>query len=113
MRRSSICWCAFLMLGTRLVATSFEQEVLPVLQANCTPCHDEQTHTSGFSIATLKSFIAGGARHGAAVQPGRPEESVVVQMLKGEIKPQMPFGNKLATSVNSMAWLDKYIDPPR
>src|SRR5713226_2679822 len=95
-RHLSICCCACLALASRLAAASFEQKVLPVLEANCTPCHNEQTHTSGFSIVTLKSFVAGGARHGAAVKPGRPEESVVVQMLKGDIKPQMPFGKKLA-----------------
>src|SRR5262249_2995865 len=46
----------------------------------------------------LKSFVTGGARHGLAVKAGDPAQSVVIQMLKGEIKPAMPFGKKLAAA---------------
>jgi len=95
MRSLSICCYLLVGMGNRVEAGTFEEKVHPVLQTRCTPCHDEHNRTSGFSVATLKSFVAGGARHGTAVQPGHPEESIVVQMLKGEIKPQMPFGAQL------------------
>jgi Protein of unknown function (DUF1549)/Planctomycete cytochrome C len=72
--------------------------VLPILQSNCMPCHDGQTRTSGFSVADLKSFVAGGARHGVAVTPGHPDQSVVIQMIRGDSKPAMPFGKKLAAA---------------
>jgi hypothetical protein len=94
----SICCCLWAGLSSGLAAGTFDRQVLPVLRANCTPCHDQQTHTSGFSVETLKSFVAGGARHGTAVEPGHPDASIVIQMLKGDIKPQMPFGKKLAAA---------------
>src|SRR5437899_3811458 len=96
MRLLSICCCLWAGLSNGLAESSFERTVLPVLRANCMPCHDQQTHTSGFSVETLKSFVAGGARHGTGVEPGHPEASIVIQMLKGNMKPQMPFGKRLA-----------------
>ncbi len=91
-------YCYARIAAVPLAGGTFEQAVKPVLQANCTPCHDGATRTSGFSIEDLKSVVAGGARHGEAVKPGDPDHRVLVQMLKGEIKPAMPFGKKLAPS---------------
>jgi hypothetical protein len=88
--------CSILPAAKPLIAGTFEQTVAPVLKANCTPCHDAATRTSGFSVSDLKSVVLGGARHGVAVKPGDPEQSVIVQMLKGEITPAMPFGKNLA-----------------
>src|SRR2546427_9549077 len=65
----------FALAAGPLSAGTFDRTVLPVLQTNCTPCHDAQTRTSGFSVMDLKSFVAGGARHGAAVRPGEPARS--------------------------------------
>ena len=35
-----------LAAGGALAAENFETTVLPILKANCLPCHDEQTRTS-------------------------------------------------------------------
>ncbi len=93
-RLSTYCYLLIGIAGP-LLAGTFEQKVLPVLQANCMPCHDGHTRTSGFSVADLKSFVAGGARQGVAVNPGHPDESAVVRMLKGDLKPAMPLGKAL------------------
>jgi hypothetical protein len=98
MRRLSTYCYALLILTVPLPGGTFEQKVAPILKANCLPCHDAQTRTSGFSVADLKSFVAGGARHGAAVKPGDPGASVVVQFLKGDLKPAMPFGKKMGAA---------------
>lgn len=34
----------------------------------------------------------GGAQRGSAVTPGKPEESVLIQVLRGKINPRMPYG---------------------
>ena len=73
-------------------AVDFQDRVLPVLQANCLPCHDRHTRTSGFSVESLDSVLAGGARHGAAVKPGAPGQSPLIQVLRGEVQPRMPLG---------------------
>jgi Planctomycete cytochrome C len=70
----------------------FEQEVQPILQARCMPCHDAKTRSSGLSVLTKADLLAGGARRGPAVVPGDPESSALIKMLYGQISPQMPFG---------------------
>ena len=77
-------------------AVDFQDQVLPVLQENCLPCHDRHTRTSGFSVESLDSVLAGGARHGAAVMPGTPEQSPLIKVLRGEIEPRMPLGRPFA-----------------
>src|SRR6185295_3413985 len=70
----------------------FQQSVGPLLAGQCGACHSEKLKTSGFSVASVESVIAGGAKHGKAVIGGHPEQSPLVRILKGELQPQMPFG---------------------
>ena len=70
---------------------SYEQ-VQAILNSNCVSCHSEQTRSSGLSVKTPESLMEGGARHGSSVKAGQPGESPLVQMLRGELKPLMPFG---------------------
>ncbi len=92
--------CTFLAVlwlapGPMRAAVDFEDEVLPILQENCRPCHDRHTRTSGFSVANLEAVLSGGARHGTAVKQGLPQRSPLMKVLRGEIKPQMPLGKTL------------------
>ena len=86
---------------------AFDDRIQPILKTSCLPCHDEKTRTSGFSIKDLESVLAGGARHGAAVKAGRPEESPLVRLLRGTIKPQMPLGQALAE--NEIVAIEEWI----
>ena len=49
-------------------------------------------------LGSLDSVLAGGARHGKSVKNGQPSESPLIQILRGQIKPQMPLGRALAES---------------
>lgn len=69
-----------------------------IFQKNCADCHSEKIHTSGFSVASLDSVIAGGGKHGRAVIAGYPETSPLIKLLKGEIAPRMPVGRELPAS---------------
>lgn len=76
-------------------APDFKKEVLPLLTVNCGQCHSGDAKTSGFSVATMESVIAGGKKHGKAVVGGHPEESPLFQMINGAMAPQMPMGKSL------------------
>jgi hypothetical protein len=107
---SPVCGFALffvIALASALTAGTFEDKVQPILKTNCTPCHDERTHNSGFSIETLDSVIAGGSRKGVAVKPGAPGESPLVQVLRGDLKPQMPLGKTLPAG--DIATIEKWI----
>src|SRR6188474_1425670 len=77
-------------------AADFGQTVGLILTRNCADCHSDKTKTSGFSVASQTSVIAGGSKHGKAVHPGDPAGSPLVRFLKGELQPAMPLGKPLA-----------------
>ena len=72
--------------------------VQDVLTRHCATCHSAKEHTSGFSVASLDSVIQGGSKRGRAVSPGHPENSPLIQLLKGDLSPRMPMGGKLTAA---------------
>jgi mono/diheme cytochrome c family protein len=74
----------------------FVRSVQPILQANCAACHSGATQSSGFSVATAESTVAGGNRYGRSVVGSHPEKSPLVRILKGELQPRMPLGKSLS-----------------
>ena len=110
-RWPSGCLSAILLLMAGFpaqAAVDFQDRVLPVLQASCLPCHDRHTRTSGFSVESLDSVLSGGARHGAAVKPGAPGQSPLIQVLRGEVQPRMPLGR--AFSEDHIQLIEQWID---
>ena len=79
-----------------VAADTFETEIQAILRAKCCTCHNSSSHTSGFSIASQEAVLARGAGHGVAVSAGKPQASVLIRILKGYIKPQMPLGKSLS-----------------
>ncbi|WP_406698664.1 DUF1553 domain-containing protein [Singulisphaera sp. Ch08] len=66
----------------------FREQVAPVLEARCVGCHSGPSPKAKLSLATAKGLEAGG-ESGAAVVPGRPEESLLLDSIAGE-PPEMP-----------------------
>jgi WD40 repeat protein len=89
-----------LILGAFVSAqqpVSFHRDIRPILAKNCVGCHQPASRLSGLLLTSYKDLITGGSK-GSPVISGRPEESLIVRYLTGEIKPQMPFnGNPLAS----------------
>ena len=79
---------------TQEAVTFFENEIRPILRSNCQQCHNAQNRTSGLSLASRESLLAGGNR-GSAVKPGHSAESLLVRAVEqaGDLK--MPPGGKL------------------
>ena len=84
----------------------FAKEVRPILQNNCALCHDSTKRTSGFSVESRESVLAGGNR-GPAAEPGKPEQSRLIQAIRfnGELK--MPPTGKLADK--DIAVLERWV----
>ena len=74
----------------------FDRSIAALLTSHCADCHSEKTKTSGFSVASLESVLAGGNKYGRAVLPGDPEKSPLVQLIRGNLSPRMPLGKTLA-----------------
>src|SRR5713226_1639776 len=70
---------------------SYLRDVRPILDRNCTSCHQPASKQSELDLTTYAGFQAGGKR-GPAFVPGSPEDSLVIQFITAAQKPSMPFG---------------------
>ncbi len=77
---------AVLGLGTALSGAEpgYFRDVRPILQRQCQGCHQPNLKSSGLDLTTFEGLQAGGKRG--------PAPALLVQYLKGELKPQMPLG---------------------
>ena len=72
----------------------FEASVRPVLAANCYDCHADE-RMGGLRLDSREALLKGG-RSGAAVVPGDPDKSLIIQaVLQTSDKLKMPKGGRL------------------
>jgi hypothetical protein len=69
---------------------TFEGNVLPILQANCIPCHGATVRMKELDLSSLRGLMK-GSESGAVVAAGAPQESRLYEMVQ---KGQMPKGGK-------------------
>jgi hypothetical protein len=69
----------------------YQGQIQPLLAARCLECHNQDKRKGGLSLATYGDALEGG-RSGAAVRPGNAPSSLLLQRIRGEIKPRMPMG---------------------
>ncbi len=72
----------------------FTRDIAPILVANCLGCHNPDRKRGEFDLSTFKKLI-GGAKGGSekVLVANNPEESILIQRVKGELEPKMPPGN--------------------
>jgi mono/diheme cytochrome c family protein len=70
----------------------FRGQVAPILEKRCLHCHGAETTKGGLSLASRKGLLRGG-ENGAAVVPGKPDESLLLEMVSGDA-PEMPQKDK-------------------
>ena len=83
--------------GNPLVAGDaefFEKRIRPVLISHCFECHSEDAQESGLRVDSLNGMLTGGER-GAAIVPGKPEESLLISAIRHSDTLQMPATRKL------------------
>lgn len=78
-------------LGERKGEVSFQKQVFPIMEKYCLPCHAEESYNpSELSLDSYELLIKGG-KHGSPVEPGRPEESILIKKLGSD----PPFGDPM------------------
>lgn len=60
----------------------FEKDVRPILKAHCFDCHGEASPPKGGLDLRLRRWILKGGSEGAAIVPGRPDESRLLRMVE-------------------------------
>jgi mono/diheme cytochrome c family protein len=66
----------------------FRTTVAPILEKRCVKCHGNDTPKGGLSLTSSGALLRGG-ESGPAVEPGKPDESLLIEMVSGD-KPEMP-----------------------
>jgi hypothetical protein len=59
----------------------FENQIRPLLASRCFECHGDKKQKSGLRLDTHAGFTKGG-EGGAAVIPGKPDESMLIQAVR-------------------------------
>jgi hypothetical protein len=72
----------------------FEQQVRPVLVERCQGCHGPEKAKNELRLDSRAAVLAGGVT-GPAVEPGKPEESLLVEAIGYEGSLKMPPKGKL------------------
>jgi hypothetical protein len=68
------------------IAPIFEKDVLPILQAKCVTCHSEKIRKSELNLSTQAGIKAGSAT-GQILIAGKPEESLLLEVLRDGLMP--------------------------
>ncbi|HWB00472.1 MAG TPA: c-type cytochrome domain-containing protein, partial [Pirellulales bacterium] len=72
-------------------AISFYEQVRPILQANCNGCHQPAKAGGKYVMTAFDKLLAGGESEQAAIVPGHPEKSYLVDQITPEgDRAQMP-----------------------
>ncbi|MFT6242042.1 MAG: hypothetical protein ACJAQT_004145 [Akkermansiaceae bacterium] len=75
----------------------FESKVRPILDEHCLKCHSEAKKVKGGLLLDRKAGWEEGGDSGSVIVPGKPEESLLVQMVRHEAEVEaMPPKSKLS-----------------
>jgi hypothetical protein len=89
---------AWLLLGNPVPAAysqeikgpvSFINDVAPILKENCFACHDAKKKKGKLDMTTFENFRKGGTKDDP-VTPGKPRESVIIDLLTSRGPERMP-----------------------
>lgn len=69
---------------------SYEQDVAPILRTYCAGCHNDRDAEAEFSVERFATLKRGGAGEGAAIAPGDPAGSVMIQRIESGDADHMP-----------------------
>ena len=75
---------------------SFEREIAPLLEQRCVRCHGSEQQKGSLSLATRAAAMQGG-ESGAVLVAGKPEESLLLEMVGGS-SPAMPKQGRALTN---------------
>lgn len=74
-------------------APRFETHVAPILKKHCADCHNSQTRKAELDLSSPRALFRGG-ESGAIVEAGKPEESLLYEMVHEQFMP--PEGEPLS-----------------
>ena len=86
-------------------APRFESGIQPLFRVKCFACHDSKSQRANLSVETRDDLLKGG-KSGAAIVPGKPVDSLLLNMLTSG---KMPMGGE-RLSVSEIETVRKWIE---
>ncbi len=88
---------------------AFSTHVAPILAQHCTNCHGGQRPRNQLNLSSFQRMMRGGM-NGAAIQPGKPSGSLLIQKIKGTAADgaRMPL-NAAPLSASVIADIEKWV----
>lgn len=91
--------------GGDLGPLRFSRDIAPILAANCMDCHRADPKRGEFNLSTFEG-LAIGSKSGAVIMPGKPEESLLVELVATR---KMPRGNNRRLSDEAIAKIRQWV----
>jgi hypothetical protein len=66
------------------------KDIKPIFDSKCVPCHGVEGPAGNFQTTSYEHVMRGG-KHGKAVVAKNSGASRLIKMIKGSMKPRMPF----------------------
>lgn len=66
---------------------SYSEQIAPIFEAKCAECHGTETTEAELSLATYEDVMK-GSEFGTVVEPGSPDESLLLDMVAAGEMPQ-------------------------
>jgi WD40 repeat protein len=88
---------------------SFMRDVAPILVENCIACHNPRKSESKYVMTTFAQLAKGGQQgEGINLEPGEPDESRFVELIRLDGQPRMPFKQD-PLSKEKIALLERWV----
>lgn len=103
---SLIAFSGLPVRAAEVSATTFEAQVRPIFKTHCFQCHGEEPELQGNLDLRLVRLMKAGGDSGPALQPGKPDDSPIVQRIaSGEMPP-----GKTKLSANDAATIRRWVE---
>ena len=90
---------------------SFIRDVAPILVENCIACHNPRKSESKYVMTTFAQLAKGGQQgEGITLEPGKPEESRFVELIRHDGQPRMPYKQD-PLAAEKIATIERWVDP--
>lgn len=76
-----LCSAAPLVASDEPRQVDFNRDVLPIFKKKCFACHSETQPKGGLDMTSRAAMLKGG-HSGAALLPGKPDESLMIELIE-------------------------------
>lgn len=88
---------------------TYEKDIAPILENKCAYCHSGAVKEAKFDMATYEGLVKGGKR-GAAIVPGKADQSLLIKLSGRTMKPTMPPKSEDPLTPEELALVKLWID---